>query len=829
MRSTAPQRQCAHSVDANCLGDVTLVSAHQYCATLEGQPIKRPMLLAALGLASGVWAASGGWVRGGPWWLAAIALGGLWAFSALRKRPPFAAGFLTLAFVASGALYFEARRSAEPGDALARDASVHEPETQYVLEGRAESPDIWLPGQEYSVFVLRVDSVERAGEALAMTGGVLVRWSDPGRPVFEGERVQVEGPIDLAWGPVNPGAPGVEDYYRRYGVHTAMRLRGDAEVARVGDAPRLSVAYQLSRFRGYLARRIAEVVPASSLPLVLTIWLGDRRRLDAETYQAFIDSGTAHVLAVSGAHVSIMFVTLGLLLPVGVELRRVRIRAVVMLAVIVAFVMVTGARVSSMRAALMVAVYLAADWFGRERDAPTALSIAGIGFLLYEPQLLFDVGFQLSFLSVASIMLFSEGFEKGIPFVPQSVRPGVAATLAVQLLPLPFAIRAFYVLPLIAPFANLFVIPATALLLWVGFVASLGAIVFPPAAVIFGQSLHLLAQIVLWLAKELASLRFAHANIEAPTGLALVFFGLGMMLLRATLTARRSGRGFAIFCVAVLAVCAAVWSPLAPRPEMTVIDVGHGDSTFVRTPGGRTMVVDAGNRSDYVDLGRRAVAPFLWANHESKIDALLVTHPDADHIGGVKYLIEHFAVGSLVLGAHPFPGTMEDELIALCAERGVPVQRVARGDEFALGEAMIEVMNPPRDAVAGLKENELSLVVRVSWPGFSALLTGDIESEAEAQLAKLDVAAQVLKVPHHGSATSSSRDFVAAAHPEIAVISVGPRGRTTVVKPDVIRRYKDAGIRVFRTDIVGGVRFSPGNDRLRVEAARVERGYVMRE
>ena len=139
------------------------------------------------------------------------------------------------------------------------------------------------------------------------------------------------------------------------------------------------------------------------------------------------------------------------------------------------------------------------------------------------------------------------------------------------------------------------------------------------------------------------------------------------------------------------------------------------------------------------------------------------------------------------------------------------------------------MLNPPRDAPAGIAENELSLVVRVSWPGFSALLTGDIESWGEAQMAALDPKAQVLKVPHHGSKTSSSPAFIAAVRPEVAIISVGPRGRSSVLSPDVVQRYADAGIRVLRTDIVGGVRLRPERDGLKVEAARVERGYVVRE
>lgn len=776
----------------------------------------------------GVLAASAGCTC--PLWIAALAAAGAFvAFFALRTRPRSAAIALTILFTAGGVLYWHARHDGAPGDALARDAARQDLTTLYILEGRVDSPDIWLPGQEYFAFVLRVDSAERNGQRLDATGGVLVRWSDPGRALYERERVRVQAPLELAIGTVNPGVQGMEDYYRRYGVHSALRIDGADAVQAVGNPPRFSVVYRFSKFRGYLAQRLSEVVPASSLPLVLTIWLGDRRRLDTETYQTFIDSGTAHVLAVSGVHVSLMFVTLTMLFPPGPDLRRARIRAVLMLLIIGAFVVVTGGRVSSVRAALMVAVYLAADWFGRERDAPTALSIAGIGFLLWDPDLLFDVGFQLSFLSVASILVFAEAFGNLTERVPVRLRFPAAATIAVQLLPLPFAIRAFHVLPLIAPLANLVVIPVTTVLLWVGFVAALAAIVIPPAAVILGQTLHLLAQATLWMAEWSANPGWTHMNLPAPTGIAIALYCAAMLLLRAALVPVRGRAWYALGCVAALALCAVLWQPLGSRPEMTVLDVGHGDAIFVRAPNGATMLVDAGNASEYVDHGRRTVAPFLWANHETHLHGLMVTHPDADHIGGAVYIVENIPVGTVILGAHPFPGTLEDDLLAACEKRGVEVKRVARGDQFSLGDALVEVMHPPREVTEGLSENDLSVVARVSWSGFSALLTGDVEQDSEASLQGMNIRARVLKVPHHGSGTSSSLAFLEAVQPELAVVSVAPRGRFSVLRGEVVQRYEDLHIPLLRTDIGGGVRIRWNAGNLEFEQARLTRGYVVRE
>jgi competence protein ComEC len=152
-----------------------------------------------------------------------------------------------------------------------------------------------------------------------------------------------------------------------------------------------------------------------------------------------------------------------------------------------------------------------------------------------------------------------------------------------------------------------------------------------------------------------------------------------------------------------------------------------------------------------------------------------------------------------------------------------------------LGGADVEILHPPRDGTAVESENDRSLVARVSWPGMNVLLTGDIERAAETALAEAPgladaLRADVLKVPHHGSRTSSSEEFIDTVAPAVAVISVGPRGRRSVLSRDVVARYKSDGVTVLRTDVVGGVRFRTGpNGALRVEPARVMRGYVVRD
>ncbi len=789
--------------------------------------VRRPILAGASGLVAGALAGSVGapFVGG----LAGVAgsVGCIAAMIAFRRSAFLSAAGLIGAFFFAGALYWEARDAGRSGDAFAYDVAEHPEGSVYELEGRIVAADIWLPDAEYLTARLDVNRVTRGGETVEVDGGTLLRWSEPAFGVHVGDRVRVRGSPSLALAHVNPGTAGPEAHYRRRGVHTAVRLYGGDSVEVQSRAPWYDAWAGLSRFRGMLAARLSRAIPPETLPFVLTVWLGDRRQIDSELYQKFVESGTAHVLSVSGLHVAIIFTSLRLLMRMAVRRRRVRLT--VLLLSVAAVVGMTGAQVATIRATLMIAIYLAAEWFEREPDAPTALAIAAATFVVYDPNVLYDVAFQLSFLSVGSLLLFDSAIAEAIERLPFGLREASSATLAVQLLPLPVAVHAFHVLPLAAPLANLAVIPLTGVVLWLGFLASVCALVFPAAAPIFGHAIHPVVQFILWIASAVSEADFAFMHVISPTPAALAAYGAAMA---AAYVASRRPAGMRVAWAggAVLAgiACLVLWSPLRAAPEVTVLDVGHGDSIFVRAPGGATMLVDAGQRSEYVDEGRRTVAPFLWSNHESKLDVLMVTHPDSDHVGGAKYVLEQFRVGTVVLGPQPHPGTMEDEIIALCERRGVPVTRLATGDWFALGGARIEVLHPPRDLPADTGENDRSLVARVTWPGMSALLTGDIERVGEELLLTHAPHAAVLKVPHHGSITSSSPAFIDAVGPSVAVISTGPRGRTNVLNPAVVARYEERGIHVFRTDIVGGVRMRPGPDGLHVLPARLERGYITR-
>jgi competence protein ComEC len=225
-------------------------------------------------------------------------------------------------------------------------------------------------------------------------------------------------------------------------------------------------------------------------------------------------------------------------------------------------------------------------------------------------------------------------------------------------------------------------------------------------------------------------------------------------------------------------------------------------------------------------MGSRVVAPWLLAHGIDQLDYVVVTHADRDHIGGVVGVLRYIDVGEVLLWPQASANALEVGLLEECAARGVPVRRIQADEEIAANGARIHVVHPALNSTTRGVNNQ-SVVLRVEWPGLSALLAGDIEVEAERELLSQLTQADILKVPHHGSHTSSSEIFLDAVAPRIAVTSTRASSRREAMGRAVIPRYKARGIALYRTDYLGGVQVRRRGSELVVRSARGLRGYTL--
>jgi competence protein ComEC len=311
-------------------------------------------------------------------------------------------------------------------------------------------------------------------------------------------------------------------------------------------------------------------------------------------------------------------------------------------------------------------------------------------------------------------------------------------------------------------------------------------------------------------------LRIADTRVPTPQ-LTVILLGAGALVLAMILSRRRCrlfvAAGWAVLTLSAFWICAVPPHPQV-RPgvlELTAIDVGQGDSILLVLPSGGTLLVDAGGipfwMHSELDIGEDVVSPYLWSRGFHQIDIVALTHAHADHMGGMAAVLANFHPRELWLGVNS-PSPELQTLLREAKALKIPIILHKAGDSLEMGSAKIAVLAPPRDAEAHpSRPNDESLVLKISYGATAALLEGDAEKKTEKQVAQENPQADLLKVAHHGSSTSTIPELLAAVHPRFAVISVGARNVYGHPRQEVLDRLAEAHVLTYRTDLDGAVSF----------------------
>lgn len=626
-----------------------------------------------------------------------------------------------------------------------------------------------------------------------------------------GDRVYLEGRLKPPRPPGNPGQFDFPRYLFAQGVYYNLTVSDSANTHLV-EAGRGPLIW-MDSLRSQAEDVTRQALPQAEAAILLGMIWGGRADMDDQQYEDFQNTGIVHIFSVGGLHVGFLLLFINMLASLAGLGNRGRFVSGI------AALLVYGTMVAwpppVIRAVLMGVLGLVAYLSGRENGLLNALSIAGIIMLLVNPASLFDLSFQLTMLATGGLVYL---FPK-----LRSLLPGSSWIKDIALLPVCAEIA---ILPLIAYHFNIFTpcslltniattyLAGAAVIL--GFTASILAPFSFALAALFLQPAGMFIDLIVAVVDWIKDLPGAYLYVASPSmvriGLYYALIALALLSLQMASLRKlfKPALGILLIWLVVLVIPPGFHD--RDELEMVFIDVGQGDSIFIKTPGGKTVLVDGGG-SQLFDVGRKVVLPYLHHRGIRSLDLVISTHADIDHLQGLVRVVDAMPVRQLGIPAALANDEGYRPLRDLAAEKNIPTLYLEAGQSLRVEEGMqVEILNPPKQA-GGDDANEESVVLSISHGSYTALLTGDVSAARLALMGERLDPVTILKIPHHGSKGSLARDFYQKTDPAWAVISVGADNPFGHPHPLVVAALQESGARILRTDLQGAITiFSNGYD-----------------
>ncbi len=681
--------------------------------------------------------------------------------------------------------------------------------------------DLW-PLSDH-ITLLRVDSFPEFRENLtSFTGRILKIYGDEESILDVRVLINLEGKINITYGqcllsklnckePEDYDVPGVPSYKKILSykeIHYVCNLKASGGITEIGDCDYFFVPL-LKKITLFIREFIKGNFSPDVSGFLLAITTGDKSEISVESIKNFRNSGTAHLLAISGLHVGIagFFIYLAIKRIVKIHHRLLilfnikRLTAILAIPFIFIFCLIAGMSPSTERAFIMSVMILSGLAIMRK---PHLLSVAlktWCLMLIIDPSSLFDLSFQLSFGAVFAIILFHSRFNMRdfksnsylINRITQFIAGNILTTVAGFAGTAVIIAKAFKTIPLLFIPANLIAVPLSSIIL-PALLLSLLLFWLPHRLNPLIPFISMLTELLFSAINFFGSIKYSAIQITPPDNYQFVIYYLILFLLFFPIRLKVKLPMISILCI--LFYLRGLNFSTDKNLQITFIDVGQGDSTFIEFPDGKNMLVDCGKEFMGFNAGERIVAPFLWHKKIKKINALVMTHQQKDHTGGCRYILERFDVDEIWL--QDVDWSLEDFDI-----KGAMILKFK--DRVIKNENGISIFSMNPGISDRSEDNNNSMVLKIQYRNFSLLLTGDIERKGEDILSREGLKSAVLKVPHHGSCTSSSYEFLKSVRPAIAIISAGRRNLFHHPCNRTVERIKNFTERIFVTAEDGSI------------------------
>lgn len=726
----------------------------------------------------------------------------------LYKYKRFTKQQLTLIFVAIGLFFFIGQHAAEN-----KKTNIPETTTTFYIE---------YTGQQ------KVDGnfVQIQAKDLRWRENILIRYKIPTEAEkelltnqsFYSRLCKVSGAMEKPKIGKNPNGFDYRDYLANKGVFWMVEIDGNP-LQNCSAMKRVSPIVVVKQLRYDGIRYLDKHFPSEIAALSAALIFGDRSMFDPEVLENYQNTGIVHLLAISGLHVSLL---IGMVFYLGIRIGFTRqFMLNFLLLILPIYVILTGASPSVTRACLMVfLVLITVKWKRNLKLLPIdAISIAFICYILYSPLTIFDVGFQLSF-SVSLAIIISARYI--LMRYQKTLARMLATSITAQLAALPFLLYHFFEMSLLGIAANLIYIPLFSYVFLPGlYILFLLQLLFSNAPLILIQFFMKIIILSNDLIAFISDFSFASFVPGRPHILMLIIYliliGAGFYLWE-NKHVRKRQRWLVILTTALFTL-QLTWNWLNPFGEITIIDVGQGDSILIHLPHGRgNYLIDTGGtinfsgeewseRTKPFEVGRDVVVPFLKSKGITKIDKLILTHGDMDHIGGAFAVIKELKVKEILLPSVVEQSEAERGIIIEANKKRIPVVKASAGHHWQSKNSEFYILAPEKNFTG--ERNSGSIAIYAEFGGLSWFFGGDLDQEGEIKIINKYPALtiDVLKAGHHGSKTSSADAFIKRLNPSVALISAGEKNRFGHPHQEVLTRLKEKNALIYRTDFQGAITY----------------------
>ncbi len=540
--------------------------------------------------------------------------------------------------------------------------------------------------------------------------------------------------------------------------------------------------------------------------LLLAILLGDKDKLSEDIQESFKTSNLSHMLAVSGAHVS--YIILGLTYVLQNSIIGKKNGKIVCIFFLLVFMAITNFTPSVTRACIMAVLTLFSGIVYRKSDVYTNISVAALITLIFNPYSLLDLGFQLSYGGTIGIIIFIKRIQekksnsKVVNYIKQMALVSIYANIII----IPIMMYHFNTVSLTFIISNIMASPILGIIVINGFLFIITSITVKPLTRLIAIFIKPILSILIKISQICSKLPFSNILVVTPYMFNVISY---YAIILYCIKSKKNNKCKIIICLLIVLILINFIIYIFPQKlRIFFIDVGQGDSTLIITPDKKTVLVDGGG-SDSFDVGEKVLLPYLLDRRILKVDYVLISHFDTDHCGGILTIMEKVKVKNIIISEQAEHSENYERFKKLMIHKKIRLIEVKKGDKIKIGRySEFKILFPTSRLLSENPLNNNSIVAQFNYNNFKMLFTGDIEKLAEQQILKAEKAeirADILKVAHHGSKTSSIPEFIKAVKPKIALIGVGKNNTFGHPNQQTIKNLENIKCRIYRTDLQGEI------------------------